>query len=164
MINFQRGGLYALVPLLAACAAPAFPGGENRTPTYVPATATPPAIAQVSSTFTGAVWQWDRTRHHDDRTVMPASPDRYTVSFQPGGRVNVLADCNRGTGPYEINGETIKIGPIATTKMMCSPDSKDREFLLDLGTVTRIVAGYTDRGQLRLVLGAGGVMAFTRQP
>ena len=164
MIKHRHGWLYVLVPLLAACAAPGIEGGESRTPAYVPATATPPAMVEGSNTITGGVWHWDRTRYHDDRTVMSASPDRYTVSFQPGGRVNVRADCNRGAGPYEINGETIKMGPFATTKMLCSQDSRDREFLLDLGTVTRIVPGYTAGGQLRLVLGAGGAMAFTRQP
>ena len=130
------------------------------TGTVIPGTAN----QVISNTITGAVWQWDRTRYHDDRTVISASPDRYTVSFQPGGRVNVRADCNRGAGPYEINGETIRMGPFATTKMLCSQDSRDREFLLDLGTVTRIVPGYIAGGQLRLVLGAGGIMAFTRQP
>ncbi len=163
MIEHRQLWLYALVPLLAACAAPGNLGGESLTPAYVPANAPPPALTEGSDTITGVVWQWNRTRYHDDRTVMSAAPDRYTVSFQAGGRVNIRADCNRGAGPYEFNGEAIKLGPFATTKMLCSQDTTDRDFLRDLGTVTRIVPGYT-AGQLRLVLGAGGVMAFTQQP
>ena len=76
------------------------------------------------------------------REVVPDAPERYTLEFQPGGRVNVRADCNRGSGSYLLNGSTLTFGPIALTRAMCPPGSKDAEFLKGLAAVS----GHEDNG------------------
>jgi heat shock protein HslJ len=87
--------------------------------------------------------------------VAVASPERYTLAFQAGGRVLLRADCNRGSGSYEVNGSAMKMGPAATTKMGCPPDSQDGEFLRQLARVAGFsVAG----GELVLTLRDGGTM------
>ncbi len=154
--------LAALLPLLAACAAPATEGGLNRVPAFAPgSTAPPPTIAADSNDLVGAVWLWLGAQPGSTPVGSPASADRYTLAFQGGGRVNVRADCNRGAGPYEINGAAMKIGPFATTKMMCAEGSRDGEFLRDL---ERVTSYRVERGQLALTLANGGVMRFNRQP
>ncbi len=154
--------LAVLLPLLAACAAPANEGSLNRVPAFAPgSTAPPPMIAPDSNDLTGAVWLWQGTQQAGAPVVAPAGADRYTLAFQGGGRVNLRADCNRGAGPYEINGSTMKMGPFALTKMMCAEGSRDGEFLRDLERV----AGYgVAQGQLTLTLASGSVMRFNRQP
>lgn len=153
--------LFPVIFLLYACAAPRPEAPAPSTPAYVPANAAPPVINALSNGLVGAVWQWERTQHNDGRTVTADAPDRFTLSFEAGGRVNIRADCNRGAGPYEINGNTMTMGPFASTKMLCPPGSKDSEFRRDLENVS----GFTMvRGQLGLALRSGGVIRFTRQP
>ena len=74
------------------------------------------------------MWQWQRTQLGDAPAVAAAAPERYTLSFQGGGRVNVRADCNRGSGGYEVNGAQMRFGAVALTKMAVPP-SQDSEFL-----------------------------------
>lgn len=152
MINF-RVVAPALLLALAACASPT--SGTGGAPVYVPANASPPAIAMASNELVGRVWQWQRTDLPGGKSVSAASPERYTLAFQPGGRVLLRADCNRGNGSYELNGNAMTMGPAATTKMGCPPDSQDGEFLRQLGQVTSF--GITGN-ELALTLRDGGTM------
>jgi len=88
---------------------------------------------------------------------MATAPDRYTLSFQGGGRVNVRADCNRGSGSYEVNGAQIRFGAIALTRMACPSTSQDAEFLR---SVVQANAFAMDRGELVLALSDGASMRF----
>lgn len=154
--------LVLLLPLLAACASPANEGSLNRVPAFAPGSAAPPpAIASDSNDLTGAVWLWQGTQQGSAPVLAPAGTDRYSLAFQGGGRVNLRADCNRGTGPYAINGSSMKMGPFALTKMMCAEGSRDGEFLRDL---ERVATYGVTRGQLNLTLPDGSVMRFSRQP
>ncbi len=84
---------------------------------------------------------------------------RYTVLFQAGGKVAVQADCNRGSGSYALNGSALSFGPLAMTRAMCPPGSRDGEFLAALSAVT----GQAFRGNdLVLTLKSdSGSMLFT---
>jgi len=130
-------------------------------PTYVPANATPPMMTVASNEIVGAVWRWQRTQLADGKLVTPTAPDRYTLTFQGGGRVNLRADCNRGSGAYEVNGSAMKMGAAALTKMGCPAGSQDTEFVAELARV----ASYTVvDNELVLTLGDGGTMRFRAQP
>ena len=48
------------------------------------------------------------------------------VQFREG-RVAGHSGCNRYTGGYVQQGETLKLGPLASTKMACSPERMDQE-------------------------------------
>ena len=153
--------LHALVLALAlaasACATsdapPMLPGSVNAPPPPI----MPAADAGDALLATG-IWVWQGTRMADDTRMVPDAPDRYTLEFQPGGRVNVRADCNRGSGSYLLNGRSLTFGPIALTRAMCPPGSKDAEFLKGLAAVS----GHQDNGgELVLTLaGNAGAMRF----
>jgi heat shock protein HslJ len=140
---------------VAACAAadptgPVLPGRVNAPP--------PPISAPGSGLLTNTPWSWQGTQTKDGARVVPDAPERYTIEFQPGGRVNVRADCNRGSASYLLNDTALSFGPIALTKMMCPSGSRDAEFLKGLGAVT---SQATDGSDLVLTLGAGaGTMRF----
>jgi heat shock protein HslJ len=108
----------------------------------------------------GFTWYWRRTARGDGAQVEPSDPRRYTVQFTSNRRVAVRADCNRGTGTYELSGRTITISRLGMTKMMCSSGSLDQRFLADL----QAAATFTVRaGVLLLDLGNGsGTMRFSR--
>jgi heat shock protein HslJ len=42
-----------------------------------------------------------------------------TLTFPEAGRVAGNASCNRFSGPAEISGDSIKLGPLASTRMAC---------------------------------------------
>lgn len=130
-------------------------------PAYVPANTLPPVVTAASDALVGPVWQWQRTYLGSAPAVVASAPERYSLSFDGGGRVNVRADCNRGSGSYEVNDTRIKFGAIALTRMACLPASQDTEFLRSLVQA----AQYTvDRGELVLTLADGSSMRFRPAP
>ena len=50
------------------------------------------------------------------------------VQFETDGEVAGFAGCNRFFGSYELTENTIKIGPLGTTRMACPPDVTAFEF------------------------------------
>ena len=130
-------------------------------PAYAPANAMPPVITVAASEIVGPVWQWQRTQLGGAPPVVAAAPERYTLSFQGGGRVNVRADCNRGSGSYEVDNAQMKFGAIALTKMACPAGSQDADFLR---MVINATAYAIDRGDLVLTLFDGASMRFRPVP
>jgi membrane-bound inhibitor of C-type lysozyme len=153
----------ATAVLLAACApvppaparAPAAPVAmAPATPEVAAAPVAPPAAPL------GLRWYWVRTVD-PERNWTPASPARYVLELSPPGEARVLADCNRGTGRYVLDGRALSVGPLATTRMACPAGSLDARFLAQLAAVRghAIVAGL-----LRLdLLADGGTMFFARE-
>jgi len=133
--------------LSARSGAPSYSGG---------AAARPPTLAASSSDLTGRPWHWQRTEV-DGRSIVASAPDRYTLTFEGGGRVLVRADCNRGSGSYEINGASMKLGPAALTRMGCPAGTQDAEFVQPL---VRVTSYAIDNGELVLTLGSSGSMRF----
>jgi para-nitrobenzyl esterase len=79
---------------------------------------------------------WTGTVMSDDKRIKPDAPDRYTIEFKPGGAAAVRADCNRGAGAYQLTGSALAFGPIALTRAMCPPESKDNDFPKGLASVS----------------------------
>ena len=145
----------ACVLVVAGCAdqptGPRLPGSINAPP--------PPIDVSGDALLTGTVWTWQGTQTSDGRKVVPDAPERYTLEFQPGGRVNVRVDCNRGSTSYLLTGGALTFGPLALTKMACPPGSRDAEFARDLATVS---AQTFQGNDLVLTLkGNAGSMRFT---
>ena len=129
----RRLFLLSLPFALAACTAtgvggPVLPGYIDAPP--------PPLAASDDALPMGVVWSWQGTQMSDGARFVPDAPARYTLEFLPGGKVSVLADCNRGNASYRRSGDAIGIGPIALTRMMCPPGSRDAEFLKGLDSVS----------------------------
>src|SRR5262245_8702527 len=80
-------------------------------------------------------WHWVATVTPTARVVCD-NPATYALTFLPDSTVRLLIDCNRGSGPYLINGHDIRIGPVATTRMMCPPGSMDAAFGANIDSVT----------------------------
>jgi len=154
MRAFRSMTISALTAALAACATdapPVLPGTVNAPP--------PPLAAVGDALLTGTVWRWTETIAGNG-SIRPDAPEHYTLEFQPGGMIAVRADCNRGSGSYLLNGDVLTFGPLAMTRAMCPPGSKDSEFLRDLAAVQ----GQQFRGAdlvLTLKAGAGSMIFVT---
>jgi para-nitrobenzyl esterase len=152
----MRGAFLLLhLPLLVACATS--PTGGVVLPGHV-AAPPPPIVAPGDALLTGTVWTWQGTQMRDSTRFTPDSPERYTLEFQPGGKLIVRADCNRGSASYLLDGSALSFGPIALTRAMCPPGSKDADFLRGVQAVSgHLLHG----GELELTLKSGaGSMRF----
>lgn len=65
----------------------------------------------------------------------PAEGKTFTVRLTADGRVDVQADCNRGGGGYQHDGNSLEFGPMAVTKVYCGSESLDGRFLQELSFV-----------------------------
>jgi heat shock protein HslJ len=63
-----------------------------------------------------------------------------TIAFPDAGRVAGNSSCNRFTGTVTITGDTIKMGPLATTRMACMSEAistQEAKYLKALEGATR---------------------------
>jgi heat shock protein HslJ len=128
-------GIALIVVLAGACSAnetttkPALP---PITPIMVP----PTMASGAEPTLGDRVWAWQGTQLVGNERVVPDAPERYTIEFQPDGRVQLRADCNRGGAGYAVGANrSLTLAPAATTKMGCPSGSKGTEFVRQLAEV-----------------------------
>jgi para-nitrobenzyl esterase len=114
------------VLLVAACAKKETP--ETRTAADSPAVDARPGMLPVPGEGpAGGPWHWVGSVTTAERIDSP-DPARYTIEFASDTLLAAQIDCNRGSGSYHRDGGSIRIGPLATTRMMCPPGSKDTVF------------------------------------
>jgi heat shock protein HslJ len=80
-------------------------------------------------------WQWIKTVTPVEEIVADA-PERYTLTLMSGGRAEMLFDCNRGSGSYEIDGNGLTLGPMMSTRMACPDGTQDAVYMQYLQRVT----------------------------
>src|SRR5205085_2782430 len=97
-----------LILLLAATLKAGCATNDPRTKASLPPVTpimVPPAMKTSDDPApSGGVWAWQGTEAAGER-IVPGAPDRYTVEFQPNGRVQLRADCNRGVAEYIARGD-----------------------------------------------------------
>ena len=96
------------------------------------ATAASAGGAPEAEEITGVIWEWQQTLYNNDTRAVPDDPGRYTVAFEPGGKLFIRNDCNRGGGNYSVDGKSIVIEVTHTTRAKCPPDSLEQTFFKDL--------------------------------
>ena len=120
----------------------------------------PPMAAAGDALLTNTAWAWQGTQMQDGSRIVPDAPERYTLTFQPrrpGQRARRLQPRLRELPPRRHR--AVVRARCRCTKMMCTPGSRDSEFLQELAAVT----GQRFSGdELVLTLqGNAGTMRFT---
>jgi heat shock protein HslJ len=112
---------------------------------------------EAAAPITNIVWNWQELITPVEQITVD-DPENYTIEFQEDGFVNVVADCNRGSGVYEINSNNISIDITATTLALCEEGSLGELFFTSLGNAAIF---FFDDGDLMIDLFAdGGTMRF----
>ena len=125
---------------------------------------------RAARSLDGTSWQLVSIQSMDDAqgTTSVPDPSKFTVTFGgPGdqkGRATLQLDCNRGNGSYEAKAAddgtsgSLTFGPIATTRMACSPPSLDQQ----VGTALSNVRSYLFAdGKLHMsLLADGGILSW----
>ena len=130
----SRAGIGLVIALLSGCVANET-SPKAALPPVTPIMVPPAMKADADPTLAGRVWTWQSSELRGER-IVPDAPERYTIEFQPDGRVQVRADCNRGGAGYTSHADrSLSITPVATTKMGCPAGSKGTEFVRQLADV-----------------------------
>ena len=114
-----------------------------------------------TETLVGQTWQWVHFTDPMQSFDVP-NPDKYALSFQKDGTVNIVADCNNASGTYTVDDSnlTIELGPM--TMVACPPDSLSDDYLNNLSFV-RIY--FFQDGHLFLdMMADGGTLEFAPAP
>ena len=92
---------------------------------------------------------WEVTGYNNGRqaVVGPLVGTRLSITFKDG-KVSGSSGCNNFHGPFKVDGNALSIGPLATTRKLCSAEgvmAQEREFIAALQTATTWAI---DRGML----------------
>jgi heat shock protein HslJ len=113
--------------------------------------------AASPAVLTGVTWQMTMVNNGQDAVVSALAGSEVTALFGEDGSLTGSAGCNRYTASYQLDGDSLTVGPAASTMMMC-PDPEgvmDQEaaYLKALETVASFeLSG--DRLTLRTASGA----------
>jgi heat shock protein HslJ len=121
--------------------------GSSASLTFKPATA---------ASLTGTAWVATGISNGKQAVSSPIADTTVTAQFADDGTVSGSSGCNTYSGPYKVQGETITIGPLATTKKLCEADVNEQEtaYLAALEAATRFS---TRQGALELRDGGGAL-------
>lgn len=103
-------------------------GGTVASPSLVPAT--PPASLAIEA---HVVWHLRSMTSADGSFLAIEDPSLFTLTLGDDGKLDARADCNRASSGYRTNGNTLSIGPIASTRAYCTTAPVDQQFLMLLG-------------------------------
>lgn len=101
----------------------------------------PPASSATQKTVPGAQELLGSEWELLDLGGAPVLEDsRPTLGFLDPGRIAGKASCNRYGGGVDLGDGTIKVGPLQTTRMACTPeiDAQERAYLLALQNARRL--------------------------
>jgi heat shock protein HslJ len=85
-------------------------------------TAVPAPASTASFSLTGSEWLLE-----DLGGLGVADNIQATLTFPEAGKVAGNGSCNRFFGPAEVSGDTLKLGPLASTRMMCPEPVMNQE-------------------------------------
>jgi heat shock protein HslJ len=107
---------------------------------------------------------WDVTGYNNGKqaVVSPVADSKLTAIFT-ADQVSGSAGCNTYSGPYTLNGSTLKIGPLASTMKACADQAvndQEQQFLAALQNSTT----YDQTGNILTLKAAGGENQVTLVP
>lgn len=111
---------------------------------------------QPAATLTGTPWRVTGVNNGRGGVASVVAGTELTASFGEDGVLTGNTGCNEYRGPYQQDGESVRMGPFASTRRAClSPEAgaQEQAFLTALASTSRIELGF-DRLTLRNAAGA----------
>lgn len=147
--------LLLLTALSAGVAAPAWAEGQS-----VGGEMSQPDAAKV---LAGRSWRLVQIMSMDDTTYAPEDRSRYRLTFTADGGVQILADCNQGTGSWESTASgKLAFGRIAATQALCPPGSLHERYMAQFPWVRSYVM--RDGNLFLATMADGSIIEFEPAP
>ncbi len=122
----NRGLLITMVTLVVACAGHS--GKANGSASVEP--------GQVA--LTGVNWRLITLR--DLSPVQSTTGIDLSLNLTSQRNVSGYSGCNQFTGTYTVNGDTLRFGPLATTRVACQGSTRlEQQYLQALAAINRYV-------------------------
>lgn len=102
----------------------------------------------------GPNWKW--TELIEDSPSLVPDPASYTIEFFEDRSLNVVADCNEGSGSYLVDGNQLSLNLGSLSLVACGPESLSDQYIAILG---KVVSFERDGERLILYLGEGAGQA-----
>ena len=84
------------------------------------------------SDLTSGKWELQSMELSGAPRFVPDDPERFTVEFNAGGRIGVVADCNQCGGSYSVSDARLTVSSLACTLVACStPEGEQFTSLID---------------------------------
>jgi heat shock protein HslJ len=83
-------------------------------------------VALPDASLTGTLWRLDSIVSGDSASSVPSGVES-TLELNDSGDLTADLGCNSGRGRYSARGNTLTIGPIATTRKTCTPPASEVE-------------------------------------
>jgi heat shock protein HslJ len=135
--------LTLLALTLAACPSPRAPGAADSSgasaaaDSSVPATPEAPVPATPAVALEGTEWRLVDIGGQPSPAGADSTRHPGFTLLADGRKVQGSAGCNRMTGTYKLDGDKLKFGPLATTRMACPAMETETAFLKALEATTR---------------------------
>lgn len=114
------------------------------------------------SALTAQSWVWRETVKSTGEVIIPAKEGSFVLTFRPDGTFSAQTDCNGVGGVYQVDGQVLTFGQMASTKMFCA-ESQEKDFTDTLAQTQRF--SIKDNGELELGLMLGfGTGVFSPLP
>jgi len=118
-------------------------------------------VAEPPLTLISAEWQLQSYNNQHGGLVSSRGTEHIDAAFDADGRVSGSAGCNRYHGSYELDGDTIRLSPMAATRRMCAEPAgimdDEQGFLAAMASVDhynihdRLLTFYNSEGTRQLV-------------
>jgi heat shock protein HslJ len=104
-----------------------------------------PATPEGASALAGTIWEVVNYNNGQQAVVSLLADTKITMTFDEDGHMSGTAGCNNYSGGYTVDGDTISIGPLVSTMMMCvAPEGvmeQEAAFLAALQAATTFTIG-----------------------
>jgi heat shock protein HslJ len=149
-----------LALLLTACPSPRSSGtADSAAMSAASDTSAPapeaPAPAAPAAALEGTEWRLADIGGQPSPAGADSTRQPGFTLLADGRKVQGSAGCNRMTGTYQLDGQKLKFGPLATTRMACPAMETETAFLKALQATTR----YEVRGSSLTLYGADTAVA-----
>ena len=88
--------------------------------------------AQTNTDFENTSWQLVAIHGAADSVFIPRNPESYLLRFRLESRLQVEADCNQAGATYAIDGESLTLTDLVTTRKLCISPTLFNRYILNL--------------------------------
>lgn len=82
---------------------------------------------QSNTALVGVTWQLNSVNNGRNGVISALPGTQVTASFGADGSVAGSAGCNTYRGSYTLDGNSLSVGPLATSRMACAPPIMEQE-------------------------------------